>query len=130
VEDNHASRENQQISILPQLGNSLKIITMVALGSVAGASVIDFLGSDAADRNERWDTQAALRRLPAFVKSATGDAWSMSACERITDSSRTSRHVRFVPRTDMPLFDNLVGTGQQRSWNLDAKPLRCLEVDE
>ena len=28
------------------------------------------------------------------------------------------------------LFDHLVGTGQQRSWNLDAKLLRSLEVDE
>ena len=28
------------------------------------------------------------------------------------------------------LFDHLVGTGKQRSWNLDAKLLRGLEVDE
>jgi hypothetical protein len=35
-----------------------------------------------------------------------------------------------VMNRNRPLFDHLVGTGQQRSWNLDAKFLRSLEVDE
>src|SRR6478735_10327771 len=39
------------------------------------------------------------RRSPA--RSTTGGSWSMSACERITDSSRTSRHVRNVPKPEV-----------------------------
>jgi hypothetical protein len=29
-----------------------------------------------------------------------------------------------------PLFNHLVGTSQQRSWNIDAQDLRSLEIDE
>jgi hypothetical protein len=52
---------------------------------------------------------------------------------RVAPESNTTlrtRCDRFVPRRDMPLFDNLVRTGHQRGWNLDAKFLRSLEVNE
>ena len=53
-----------------------------------------------------------------------------------TDIAKASRFVSKVPKADSStaansmLFDHLVGTGQQCSWNLDAKLLRSLEVDE
>src|SRR6266404_3038017 len=59
----------------------------------------------------------------------------MSAIERITDSSRTSRHVRFAPNCDMQLnsihwlFDYVVGAAEQRRRHGEAERFRGLEVD-
>jgi hypothetical protein len=44
--------------------------------------------------------------------------------------SNTICHKQTQELANSVLFDHLVGTGQQRSWNLDAKLLRSLEVDE
>jgi hypothetical protein len=53
-----------------------------------------------------------------------------SALPLKADVAQRTRYDRFVPRRDMPLSDNLVRTGHQRGWNLDAKFLRSLEVNE
>ena len=46
----------------------------------------------------------------------------MSAFVRITDSSQTSRHVRFVPNSEVGgfLFDHLVGASEQCRRHYDA----------
>jgi hypothetical protein len=45
----------------------------------------------------------------------------MSALQRITDSSRTSRQVRKVPLSEVRiLFDHLVGAGEQRLGHFNA----------
>jgi hypothetical protein len=47
------------------------------------------------------------------------------------DMAGSGCDVRLVPDSEVVMsFDHLVGTGKQRSWNLDAKLLRGLEVDE
>src|ERR1700694_1330198 len=59
----------------------------------------------------------------------------MSALLRITDSSRTLRHVRKVPQPDSCtatkwLLDHFVGGGEQRRWQFEAKRLRGLKIDD
>jgi hypothetical protein len=63
-------------------------------------------------------------------------AYSMAAFVRITDSSRTSRHVRKVPTRDsctatLPaLFNHLVGGDQQARRHSEAECLCGLKVDD
>ena len=43
----------------------------------------------------------------------------------------TQGDVRFVPIADMaPLFDDLVGSSEQRLWNVEAQSLRGFEIDD
>ena len=65
-------------------------------------------------------------------------SWRMptSATERRTDSTRTSRHVRFVPGRDSctatraRLFDHLVGASKQGWRHGDTERLRGLQVND
>src|SRR5258707_2929523 len=58
----------------------------------------------------------------------------MSALERITDSSRTSRHVRIVPTTDSctiasaELFNHIVSLGEQRGRHGEQEAIRGLAI--
>jgi len=61
----------------------------------------------------------------------------MSAIPPIADIGTHPRDVRFVPKADIlrcskrtPLFDHLVGAGEQLWWNCDAQFLCRLEVDD
>jgi hypothetical protein len=61
----------------------------------------------------------------------------MSALHRLADSNRTLRKVREVPFGDLGrcskvfrLFDHLVGAGEHRSGNFEAKCFGSLEVDD
>jgi len=84
----------------------------------------------------------ADRRAAGGLKSVPGQSRrfsgrpATSGLPRTTDVIRPARLVRLVPKADSStaansvLFDHLVSTGQQRSWNFDAKLLRSLEVDE
>ena len=54
----------------------------------------------------------------------------MSALPPKADMCGALGDVRFVPIADMaPLFDHLVGTGQQRGWHGEAECLGGLEID-
>jgi len=59
-----------------------------------------------------------------------------SATERRTDSTRTSRHVRFVPGRDSctatraRLFDHLVGASKQGRRDFDPQRLGGFQVDD
>ena len=46
-----------------------------------------------------------------------------------TDILRVRRHVSKVPEAAIPLFDHLVGEGEQRRWNRQAERFRCLEIN-
>src|SRR5258706_10328124 len=60
----------------------------------------------------------------------------MSALKRITDSSRTSCHVRNVPTGDSctaansTLFDHLVSSGEDVRWYGESERLGSFEVDD
>jgi hypothetical protein len=55
----------------------------------------------------------------------------MSALPPKADIHRRERDVRFVPKADIrtSLFDHLVGAGEQRGRNCEAKRLGGFEVD-
>src|SRR5262249_979756 len=54
----------------------------------------------------------------------------MSALPLKADICSAPAHVRFGPkRTLTGLFDHLVGTGEHRRWNCEAKRLSSLEID-
>ena len=59
----------------------------------------------------------------------------MSALPLKADKAQTCCHVRLVPKADeraaakAPLFDHLVGAGDERRWDFEAERPRSLEVD-
>jgi hypothetical protein len=55
-------------------------------------------------------TLSATGVMPSLLHAG----WSTPALERITDSSQTSRHVRYVPTAEVGgLFDRRVGDGEK-----------------
>src|SRR5262249_31397652 len=61
---------------------------------------------------------------------------SMSALPQKADMERHDLHVRFVPKADSrtaakrPLFDHLVGAGEQRRWQRNAEDLGGDQIDD
>jgi hypothetical protein len=64
--------------------------------------------------------QASLIRLRGVIIKSMGNAWSMSALQRITDSSQTSRQVRKVPIGDIPLLAYKEEARQLRAYLLSS----------
>src|SRR6516162_584339 len=54
----------------------------------------------------------------------------MSALPPKADIGTQSWKVRFVPKADVNLLDDLVGAGDQRRRNGEAESCRCLEIDD
>jgi hypothetical protein len=53
----------------------------------------------------------------------------MSALPPKPDLAEVEEHVRFVPKADMPSFEERVGTSQECFWDSEAYGLRAFEVN-
>ena len=73
-------------------------------------------------------TSRYVAEVPRSEERTFSEACAMSAIPAKADIRWASRHVRFVPKADIRLFDHLVGAGKQRLRNAEAKFPRSLEV--
>jgi hypothetical protein len=84
--------------------------------------------------NHEVDTLSSLAAWAGWYAHIT--SVSSSALRYFADSSRTSRHVRLVPRGDIcsaanrSLFDHLVGAAEQREREGEAECLGGFHVDD
>jgi hypothetical protein len=68
-------------------------------------------------------------RMPALGQTLPNRAyWAISGVPRSTDIVRPVPLVRFVPGTDMALFDHLVGNRHNSLWHFNTEGLGYLEV--
>jgi hypothetical protein len=75
LKEEHASSEDVEIAVFPEVKDAMVTLGLLALPRISGAGIVDFVGANPAQRNECRDAQrGSTKEYSAFRKILTGQS--------------------------------------------------------